>query len=1124
MALLHIQLFQQLAVSVGDDSPIDLGSPTARALLAYLVLNNGKAIDRRQLAFTIWTRASEQAARRNLRQYLHRLRRSLKAIDPNGRLIQTTSNTVRFNPPDGCVIDVTAFQQAITAADYPRAISLYCGELLTEIYDDWVEDDRNRLARLYRDALTRQIETHEAAAQYEQAIPIARAYLAAEPLQEAAHVRLMKLHYADGHRSRVHKQYTQLCAVFDEELGIEPLVETAALHQQMMAGTWKSSIAETEPVEVEAGAMGAATSTSSVFAPAPPPPITPAPDFVGRTDELDWLRQAYVDAQNGRGNFCIVRGESGVGKSRLIAELLGRGGRPSRGGSRTAPTGTYLFHGRGHEFEAMIPYSLMAQAIQMAAPDIDWAQFDPPPTWLNGLAPLLPQLADYVPAAGAMGTSGGESHHIIEAVSNLLLTLSQQQPVVLYLDNLHWADMPTWNLLGYLAQRIGSSRLLILGAVRVEDMPGDRRRLSRKLIHEQMLDTLTLERLNQGETAELARHLSPDQQLDPLFLCRLYEETEGNPFFIVETIRAVLDDGKSENWTRNVPTDREGKRPFFAIPLKVQAVIESRLDKLDDESRATLAAASAIGHKFTFDLLQAISRYDTETILAALDEWLARGLVRERQDGYIFSHDKIEQVAYEQLSRARRQWTHLQIADYLTDTQPDADPAQLAHHYYLSSQPARALPYLARAGERALRVRSYAEAREFGLQAIGLMGRFPASAQHDRAERIDLNLQLAQAYAFTGAQTKALQLLHETERVAESLDDGERLAHIFYRSSQLFWLQGEPQTADDYARRTLRRAEELDHHPLRFAALRMLGRCSITLSSYDDAIAYLLRYIELGKRENLADLPAIYGYLGVAYARVGSWKRALDAAQTGVADAGDIANGAMGVVARMQLAFVYGELYEWENALKTAVPVQDVWREEGMTPHTMMLRAVVGRAMAYAGRADDGIAEIQAALDWADDVGYKVLIHVVRCYLAEAYYQQGEYGKGVEVAKTAVSQSQTAGNRWAEGVALRVQSVCEMRQSQPDWLRIESRLLQAMRTLRDVRARPDLARTYLTLRRLYDRAGQTAWAVDCHFRAITIFEELGMTAERKAAQGQSKGSGAGGGVILGLDLMGPTGG
>jgi len=248
MGRLHIQLFQQLAVSVGSDSPIDLGSPTARALFAYLVLNKDKAIDRRQLAFTIWTRASEQAARRNLRQYLHRLRRSLEGIDPNGRLIQTEGNTVRFNPPDDCLIDVAAFEQAIAAADYPRAITLYRGDLLPEIYDEWVEGDRNRLAHSYRDVLLCQIEAHETAAQYEQAI--ARAYLAAEPLQEAGHVRLMKLHYASGNRARVNAQYERLCAVFDEELGIEPLVETAVLHEQMMDGTFTS---------------------------APPPPIAPAP-------------------------------------------------------------------------------------------------------------------------------------------------------------------------------------------------------------------------------------------------------------------------------------------------------------------------------------------------------------------------------------------------------------------------------------------------------------------------------------------------------------------------------------------------------------------------------------------------------------------------------------------------------------------------------------------------------------------------------------------------------------------------------------------------------------------------------------------------------------------------------
>ncbi len=1096
MANLHIQLLQQLTVSVGDNAPIDMGSPTARALFAYLVLNKNKEIDRGRLAFNFWVHASEQAARRNLRQYLHRLRRSLKGIDSNGRLIQTEGNIIRFNPPDGCTIDIDQFKNALTDGDLPRAIHLYHGELLPDIYDDWIEDDRRHLHNLYLNGLLQLIKQYENSQQFNDAIPIAHAYLTVEPLQEAAHVQLMKLHYATGNRARVHKQYEQLRTIFHEELGIKPLPETTAIHQKMMSGTHPRPAAH-----------------PPTLSPAPLLPRPPAPPaFVGRQHELAWLTAALADAESGHGSFRIIRGESGVGKSRLITEALAN-----------CHVSICLLHGRGHEFEAMIPYSLMAQALQMAAPTFVWNQFNPsPPAWLNGLLSLLPQLPAYLHAAGVMVPRSDEAVHSIEAISRLLLTLSQHSLIVLYLDNLHWADMPTWNLLGYLAQRISSHRVLIIGAVRVEDMSRERGRLARKMIRQGWLERLTLERLNQKETAVLARHLIPDQEPDPLFLRRLYEETAGNPFFIVETVRAVLDDGLSANWTRNVPTDREGKRPFFAIPLKVQAIIESRLDKLNEESRAALAAAAAIGHEFTFDLLQTISRYDTEIVLAALDEWLARGLVREQKAGYMFSHDKIEQVAYEHLSRARRQWTHLQIAHYLDNHLPITDPAQLAHHYYRSSQPARALPHLARAGDRALRVRSYAEAREFGLQAIGLMGRFPALAQHDRAERIDLNLQLAQAYAFTGDRDKAVQLLHETERVAESLNDTERLAQIFYRSSQLFWLQGKPQIADDYARRTLRRAEELDDAPLRFAALRMLGRCGIALSSYDDAIAYLLRYIDLGKREQLADLPAIYGYLAVAYARVGSWKRALDTAQTGVDNAGDLANGAMGIVARMQLAFVYGELYEWENVLQTAVSVQDNWREEGMTPHMMMLRAVIGRAMAYAGRPEAGIAEIQAALTWADGEKYKVLTHVVRGYLAEAYYQAGAVEKGQDMAETAVSQASTAGNRWAEGVNLRVQAICEMHLIHPDWLHIETRLLAAMHLLRDVRARPDLARTYLTLRRLYDRAGQTAWAVDCHFRAITIFEELGMTAELRAAQGQPKGGKNKSGVILGLDLAGPT--
>lgn len=1104
MSTLHIQLFQSLAVRADDGPPLEMGSPTARSLFAYLVLNRRQTIDRRRLAFQFWPRGSEQAARRNLRQYLHRLRRSLEPVDPDGQLIFAEGNQVGFRPPVDFYLDVAAFETAVSASQnyLPQAIQLYTGDLLEDVYDDWAAPERERLARLYREALLRLVDQKEAARQYKEAIAYAEQYQIAEPLLESAYVRLMRLHYAAGDRGRVQQKFEQLTAVLQEELAAAPLPETTAAYEAMLAGEYGHPPAagsrSTQPSADDRRIIGLQS------APSP---------FVGRQEELEWLMAAWQAAYDSQGLFVFIEGESGVGKSRLVDEMLAR-----------VETAVHLFIGRGHEFESMIPYNPLAQALRDADARkgdsaIPWERFQPPPPWLSALLPFLPDLPAKFP--GHTLTDYSQRHHAIEGLGNFLLTLARHRPVILYLDNLHWADGPTWNFLGYLAQRVAAARLLIIGAGRLEDMPREQVRLARKLERRQLLQPLLLERLSQEETMALVRQLMDNDALDPVFARRIYEETEGNPFFIIETTRVVREAGG--DWTRSVPTDDRGERPFFAIPLQIQSIIESRLDKLDDDSRSALGVAAAIGREFTFELLQQVSQFDTQTLLDSLDEWLARGLVRETRDSYDFTHEKLSQVAYQQLSRARRQWIHFQVAEFLSANRPDADPAQLAHHYYLSNEPGRALPYLAQAGRRALRVRSYAEAREFGLRAIGLLGRFPSLAGLEQTERVDLNLQLAQAYAFTGALPKALQMLQETERMAEALGDMGRLARIFHRSSQIFWLRGHPDTANDYARRTLRHAEELDDANLRYAALRMLGRAGIALSHYDDAIAFLLRYVDLAEKGvRIADLPAIYGYLGVAYARVGSWQRAIDAAQKGLELADTAVSGAMHVVARMQLAFVYGELNEWEQALAIAEPVRDLWREEGMTPHAFMLRAVVGRCLVQTGEPKQGVAEIQAALKWAEEVDYRVLVHVIHVYLAQAQYVAGMWEEGRGTAVRAAQLAAESGNRWAEGVALRTQAEIGMRLPRPDWPQIEANLIRAMHILRQIRARPDLARTYLAMRRLYDRAGQTAWAVDCHFRATTIFDELGMAAELRAAQGQAARDRTGAVVISGLELVGPN--
>ncbi|RMG90109.1 MAG: hypothetical protein D6706_20170, partial [Chloroflexi bacterium] len=212
MGRLRIQLFQTLAVFAPDGTPIDIGSPTARSLFAWLVLNRHQPIDRRRLAFIFWPRSSEQAARRNLRQYLHRLRRTLEPVDPEGTLLLAEGHQVCFQPPETWYLDVAAFETAVSPPheNLELAIQLYTGDLLEDIYDDWVIPERERLARLYRQSLLRLIDQKEKQHDYTAAITYAEKYLAAEPLLETAHLRLMHLYYALGDRARVKQQFEQL--------------------------------------------------------------------------------------------------------------------------------------------------------------------------------------------------------------------------------------------------------------------------------------------------------------------------------------------------------------------------------------------------------------------------------------------------------------------------------------------------------------------------------------------------------------------------------------------------------------------------------------------------------------------------------------------------------------------------------------------------------------------------------------------------------------------------------------------------------------------------------------------------------------------------------------------------
>jgi DNA-binding SARP family transcriptional activator len=1126
MISLRVHLFQSLRVDTAEGHPLDLGSPTARSLFAYLVLNRDHATDRRRLAFLFWPRGSESAARRNLRQYLHRIRRSLEPVDPQGTLLDTSGNYVRFDSSTVLWLDVDLFRFALQADaslnQLQQAVELYTGDLLEDIYDDWCQAERQTLRRQYLALLDRLSLLLRRAGHMDHAVQIAERWTAAEPYDEAAHRRLMELYALRGDRHLAVQHYRQMSARLADELDAEPLPETQALLEQIQSGSLQPFSAALQPIQSRLP-----VSTGQKQTP-----------LIGRRGELALLEAAFQRAMADRGDFLLITGEAGIGKTRLVQEQL------------IQSAGAVTLQTACHELEAMQPYAALLPVLRQALETLYTDRQAGAHRWSAALQHLLPLPAWAAAGMGgtvvdaSAGSQGGYSSETDLAIQQMLRDLLDnltQPPLLIVLDDLHWADTPSWNVVMRLAQMTHNQPLLILGTCRMEDLPADRSRLLRALERNHLLERIPLLRLSAEDSAALARHILPKIEPDSHFLHRLYQETEGNPFFIIEVLRALQDTGRPATWS----LDR-GTRPALPVPISIQRVIEGRLDLLTPESQERLASAAAIGQAFGFPLLQAVTQASEEDLVAAFEAWVQRGLVREEAAGYVFSHDMIRQVAYNTLSRARRQVIHRRIAEILATVVPPVLPARLAYHYARSDQPLKALPYLVQAGEQALQARSYQEARQMGQQAISLLGHLPGPPQ--RSERVDLNLQLAQAYAFTGDLERAQEILAETEHLAIVLGDENRLGSLFHRAAQIYWLRGSPELAGDYARRLLRTAEETGSDGLLRAALRMLGRVGIALSTFDDAIAYLLRYAHLENSPSPpADLPIILGYLGVAYSRVGSWERALESARRGVElaefaaqRAGNLGSAEEASIqalsfARMQLAFVYADAHNWQQCLETLPQTPDLPGANGeenlhngessktwLTPLGFMLLGLRGLAVAHLGQPKTGIQLIRPALEWATNSDYRVFRYLPRFFLAQALLLAHQPYEAQMESQQALEQARQASNRWAVGIGLRLLADAMARQPNPDWSAVESSLIEAMHTLRQVRARPDLARTYLALRRLYDRAGQIAWAVDCHFRATSIFEELGMVEELRQAQGQAAHERRGAVVIPGLALKGPN--
>ncbi|HVQ14334.1 MAG TPA: AAA family ATPase, partial [Vicinamibacterales bacterium] len=702
-------------------------APSARQqeLIAFLILHARRApVPRQRIAGSLWPESNDAQALTNLRRELHHLRDGWPGLEA---LIDAGSRTLTWRDDTGVPVDLVAFEQAADRglegdrAALHDAARMYQGDLLPDITAEWIETDREHLRQRAKSVLSRLVAALEKERAYGDAIEHAQQLSRLDPLEEQAWCTLMRCHARRGDRATALHLYQQWTALLKRELGAQPSAATRATYREILD-------------------LGEAP-------PSPAPPRTSVYPIVGRHSEFRTLLNTWQGAASGRPSLVLIRGEAGIGKSRLAEELIDW----CRLESVTA-VAARCYAGEGRLAYAPIASWLKSDALQPTLRTLDEA-------WLSDVARLHPELVASRPDVTApdLQLENWQRLRFFDALGQAFRSAA---PLVLVLDDLQWADADTIEWLHYFLRSASGSSCLVVATVRAEEQQDNPPlgRMLGQLERDDLLTSIALGPLDQEATALLAGAVA-ERTLDEAAQTRTFLDTEGHPLFIIERGRMEL----------------AGSSAVGELS-RVQSVVAARLALLSSDARETAEVAAAVGRDFQFDLLARASDLEEAGLVRALDELWQRHIVRVQADErWDFSHDRIREVAYAGIGPARRRLLHRRIAqgmELVFAGRLDDVSASLAVHLDRGGQPARAVPFLERAAAVATRVSANEEAIRCLNYALSLLHTLPPTRDRDDRE---LSIRSSLSVALNSARGYAsLDVEQNLDRVfALSRADGQ---------------------------------------------------------------------------------------------------------------------------------------------------------------------------------------------------------------------------------------------------------------------------------------------------------------------------------------------------------------
>jgi tetratricopeptide (TPR) repeat protein len=758
--------------------------------------------------------------------------------------------------------------------------------------------------------------------------------------------------------------------------------------------------------------------------------------FIGRELEFEDLKEHLESCIQGEGRLVFVVGEAGIGKTRLISELS----EYAKSKDVLSLSGRCLYHenaepylpfidafgefiigrkGTGddsistptsEEFYAMGLVGIFGSS---SSTDVFNSSSDDDDIVSMGLLPIQEDDDEEGSRVIRKINPQQERAKLFESLSQLVIEVSSERPLLLVLDDLQWADDGSLQLLHYLARNIQSSRVMICGAYRPEELKnihGDGHPLAktlRRMSPEKLYHEITLDRFDDKQSTSMIESILKKKDIPESFTKKLYEESEGNPFFIEEVAKSLVNEGliNVQNYTWETKFDPSK----IHIPGTIKDVIGRRIDRLDSETKAILRYASAIGNRFSFTILHRISGVDEEALIDSIDALIAFNMIHEdlesKEEVYRFDHTQIREVIYNSMSRSRRRLMHKKIGYILEDLNKDRlDDVvyNLAHHFNMGRDIPKTLLYTTMAGEKAVNSFAPEDALSYYHLATEALDGMEQT-QENKQKMVTLLMRLGEISFNLSKWNAALDHYNRAIGLCEQIDDeedkGESLRKIGYVLNRM----GDWDMAAYNFERSLVISKNLEN-PIGIAdSHRGLGYIHWRLGEYEDAISHYNECIQVSM--SVGDMHTIalaFIELGNVYIETGEIDMGIDYYQKSLKELEPM--GDFGEMARAlnNLGDSYLKKGDYDKAIEYFKKCEEVGKRIGRKDVVGWSLFNAGEAYALKGDSENALEHAQKSLDILTSVGDKLGLQACYKIFGMAYGLKEEWELSEKNFKTCI--------------------------------------------------------------------------------------------------------------------------